>query len=318
MSSWLASPPPDAAIEIAPEGVSAAVVGGRGGEILVQAYASEPLAPGAVTASLVSHNVIDRAAVQSALRTVLERLGTRPRRVALIIPDVAARVSLIKFDRIPSSADDLDQLVRWQLKKSAPFPVDDALLSYSVGARTASGGGELVVALAKREVVREYESLCEDAGCHPGLVDLPTLSVVNLFLASDGAPPGDWLLVHMRPDYTSIAIMRGEDVIFFRSRPEGEEEALVDVVHQTTMYYQDRLAGQGFSRVLLGGMGQAAGMLEAAHRDLAERLGTAVQYIDPARIAVLTDRITASQQMLATLAPLVGVLMRTRKEAVGA
>ena len=29
-------------------------------------------------------------------------------------------------------------------------------------------------------------------------------------------------VVHMRPDYTSIAIMRGGDVIFFRSKPEGD------------------------------------------------------------------------------------------------
>ena len=84
---------------------------------------------------------------------------------------------------------------------------------------------------------------------HAGLVDLSTFSVVNLFLAS-AIPAGDWLVVHVRPDYTSIAIMRGGDLIFFRNRGEGEDEALADVVHQTTMYYQDRLSGQGFARVL--------------------------------------------------------------------
>ena len=42
-TSWLASPPPDAAIEIAPEGVVVAAVGSRGREAVVQAYAVEPL-----------------------------------------------------------------------------------------------------------------------------------------------------------------------------------------------------------------------------------------------------------------------------------
>ena len=61
-------------------------------------------------------------------------------------------------------------------------------------------------------------------------------------------PTDDWLVVHMRSDYTSIVIMRGGDVIYFRSKPEGDGDPFADLVHQTTMYYQDRLSGQGFSR----------------------------------------------------------------------
>ena len=48
-----------------------------------------------------------------------------------------------------------------------------------------------------------------------------------MFLAST-FPPGDWLLVHVRVDSTSIAIMRGSDVIFYRNRSEGEAETLTD------------------------------------------------------------------------------------------
>ena len=90
---------------------------------------------------------------------------------------------------------------------------------------------------------------------------------MNCYLAGGRVPTGDWLVVHMRPDYTSIAIMRGGDVIFFRNRPEGDGEALADLVHQTTMYYQDRLSGQGFARVLLGGTGRAGGDVDVARRE---------------------------------------------------
>src|SRR5204863_3711226 len=83
-SSWLASSPPDAAIEIAPERVSVAVVGERGGSLVVQAHAFEPLPPGAVVGSLTSSNVHNRPAVAAALRIVLERAGVRPRRAALV------------------------------------------------------------------------------------------------------------------------------------------------------------------------------------------------------------------------------------------
>ena len=300
LATWLASSPPDAAIEIAPERVSAATMASRGTSLNVQSHATEALPAGAVVASLSAHNIVDPAAVTTAVRTVLGRLDGRVSRAALIIPDVSAKVSLVRFDQIPARRDDLDQLVRWQVRKSAPFPIDDACVSYTKGASGPDGGGEFVVVVARRDIIEEYERVCAGAGVYAGLVDLATFSALNSVLASPTPPPGDWLAVHMRPGYTSIAIVRGEDVIFFRNRPEGEDQSLTDLVHQTAMYYQDRLAGQGFSRVLLGGSGRAPGAVDTVQRELEDRLGTRVEAMGP---EVLT--------------PLAGMLLRTRRETVG-
>ena len=311
LASWLASPPLDAAIEIAPEAVSIAVLGGRGQNAVVQGYAVEPMPIGAVVPSLTATNMPDRDVVVRALRSACESVGVRPRRVALVVPDLVGKVSLVKFDRTPTRRDDLDQLIRWQVKKSTPFPIEDACVTHSPGAP-----GEFVVVAARREVIREYEGVCEEAGIEAGLVDLATIGVVNLFLSSGPAATGDWLVVHMRPEYTSIVILRREDMIFFRNRAEGDEEALPDVVHQTAMYYQDRLGGKGFTRVLLGGLGKAHGAVDMARRDLEEHMGTVVEPIDPTRGASLTDRIQATPELMATLSPLVGMLLRTRRETV--
>ena len=314
-ASWLASPPPDAAIEIATDHVSVAVVSERGQGLAVQGYAVEPLPPGAVVASLTSPNILNRTAVVSALRTALERAGARPRRVALIIPDLAAKVSLVRFETTPARREDLDQLVRWQLKKASPFPLEEASVTFSSGARGADGNAEFLVATARRDIIAEYEAVCDELRVYAGLVDLATLGVVNLCLGSSDAPAGDWLVVHLRPDYTSIVIMRGQDVIFFRNRPEGDGASIADLVHQTAMYYEDRLSGQRFARVFLGGSGRVPGVVEAARRSLEERLGVSVESIDPTRTAALTDRIAATPELMDVLAPLVGVMLRTRKEA---
>ena len=315
-TSWLASPPPDAAVEISHERVSAAAVSSRGSATIVQSYAMAPLSPGAVVASLTSHNVIDRPAVVAALRTVLDSLGGRPARVALVIPDVAARVSLVRFEQLPARHEDLEQLVRWQIRKSTPFPIEEACVAY--GPAGGPSSSDFLVVMARRDVIREYESVCDEAGVYAGLVDLATPSIVNLFLASDRVPAGDWLLVHVRPEYTSLVIMRGEAVVFFRNRAEGEEESLADLVHQTVMYYPDRLSGQGFARVLLGGAGRVVGALDVARRSLEERLGVTVEAIDPTRAAALTDRIAVTGDLADILSPLVGVLLRAQRETVPA
>ena len=314
-ASWIASPPPDAAVEIAADRVSVAVAAERGGGLAVQAYAVEPLPAGAVVASLTSSNIHDRAAVVSALRSALNRAGTRPRRVALVIPDLSAKVSLVRFDTLPARREDLDQLVRWQIKKASPFPLEEALVTSTPGARGADGSAEFLIVTARRDVVAEYEAVCDELKIYPGLVDLATLSVVNLFLGGAEVPDSDWLIVHLRPDYTSIVIMRGEHVIFFRNRPEGDDASIADLVHQTAMYYQDRLSGDRFSRVFLGGSGRVIGAVESARRSLEERLGASVEPIDPTRVASLTDRISVTPDVMDVLGSLVGMALRTRREA---
>src|SRR6185436_9770611 len=142
---------------------------------------------------------------------------------------------------------------------------------------SAADGHEFVVTLAKRDVIEEYEQLCAAAGAHAGIVDLATLNVINAVLAGAGAPTGDWLLVNIAAGYTSVALLRGAHVIFFRNRAADTEGTLADLVHQTAMYYEDRLKGGGFARVLLAGAAAAAdatapGEIDLLRRSLEERL----------------------------------------------
>src|SRR5688500_20118439 len=93
LASWLASSPPDAAVEIAPERVSAATMSGRGTSLNVQSHATEALQAGAVVASLGAHNIHERAAGTAAVRWLLSRRSGRSSRVALIITDVLTKCS---------------------------------------------------------------------------------------------------------------------------------------------------------------------------------------------------------------------------------
>src|SRR5262245_12066892 len=141
---------PSAAVELAPGHVSGASLEWRGSVLpTVTSCAVEPLASGALTPSLTGANVHDRASVQAALERVLGKIG-RPRRVALIVPDSVAKVSILKFERLPERPQDLDQLVRWQVKKSTPFAIEEAQVAYAMGHR-ATDGQELVVSVSRRE-----------------------------------------------------------------------------------------------------------------------------------------------------------------------
>jgi Tfp pilus assembly PilM family ATPase len=318
LSALHESAAPPAAVELAAGRVSAATLEWRGNQAVVAAHASEPLPDGALAPSLTAANLRDRPAVVAALGRVLERIG-KPRRVGLVIPDTVGRVSLVRFAQVPSKAQDLEQLVRWQIRKTAPFAIEEAQVTYVPGLQ-AEDGQEFLVTLARRDVVQEYENLCAEAGAHAGLVDLATINVVNAVLAGSGAPAADWLLVNIAAGYMSVALLRGPHVIFFRNRAADTDGTLAHLVHQTAMYYEDRLKGAGFARVILAGAGEQSALggpqvsIDELRRSLEERLQAPLEMVDPRAAATLTDRITAAPALLDTLTPLVGMMLRDREK----
>jgi Tfp pilus assembly PilM family ATPase len=317
--SFLSQAAPSVAVEIGPAAVSGLALARHGRPGLVAGHAVEPLAPGVVSPSLTSSNVSDPGALARAVAAVLDRLGTRPRFVSLIVPDNAAKVSIVRLEKVPSRADDLDQLIRWHVRKAAPFRLEDAQVTWSPGAAFPDGGREYLVALARRDIVREYEAACEAAGTVAGVVDLATFGLVNAVLASGLPEQGDWLLVHVTPGYGSIGILRGRDLIFFRNRAEGTDETLADLVHQTAMYYEDRLGGTaGLARVLLAASGPARAdgpwALDVVRRQVEERLRVKTQTFDPAGVVRFTDRIAPDRDLLQAVTPLLGVLARGARE----
>jgi len=132
-------------------------------------------------------------------------------------------------------------------------------------------------------------------------------------MAGAERPVGDWLLVHVSSAYTTLAVLRGENLLFIRNRTEDAEGTLTDLVHQTAMYYEDRLTGTGFGQVLLAGSSHLPNGVDALRKGLEERLRLKVELVGSA--AVLSDRIDAPPALLDRLTPLVGVLLREQKAA---
>jgi Tfp pilus assembly PilM family ATPase len=309
------TPPPDVAVEIDHTHVAAARISMHGNQHVIVAHASEALPPGAVIPGLAALNIPDVPAVAQAVGRAIAQLGgPKTVRVALVVPDTVAKVSLLRLEKVPPKAADLQEIVKWQVKKTSPFPMEHAVVSVSPGALSADGASEFVVSLSRADVIHQYEQACVMAGVHPGLVDLSTFSVINSIVASTSAPAGDWLLVHVTSGYMTLAVIRDNALLFFRNRSE-DEGTLADLIHQTAMYYEDRLHGGGFTRVLIAGAARLPGGAESVRRGLVERLGIGVEAVDPRTAALLQDRIGASPELLDVLAPLVGMLLRERKVA---
>jgi Tfp pilus assembly PilM family ATPase len=309
---WLTPIPPSVAIEVAARRVTVVEVAAGGGT--VTAYAGEGLPEGAVVPALTGVNVAEPDLVRTAIKRALERAGlTATRRAALVVPDSVARVSLLTFDQLPPRAQDLEQLVMWQLRKSAPFPVEEALVSHFPAA-TDGGRHSVAAVMARRDVLAQYEALATGLGIHAGIVDLASFNVMNAILSATAPDGRDWLVVHVAAEATTLAILRGSSLMFYRHRPSADDEPLGSLVHQTAMYHEDRLGGGGFGRVWLSGAGVRG---DEARRQISSRLDSPLEVVDVRPVTTVEGLESPSPDVLDALAAPVGVLVRDRRQAQG-
>ena len=234
---WLdAQPHPPIAIEIAPDRISGARFTRTGS---LDGFAVEALLPGAIVPSAVETNIVNAAAVRAAMDGVCERLRAKNEVAALLLPDTVIRVFVQHFDQFPRSAKEAVPMLRWKLKKSVPFEVDETLISYMRQA-PREGGVDVVTALGRLRIVREYESAAEQSGLQPGVVLSASLAAVALL--ADQRPA---LLARVSGTSLTTAIVREGVLCGYRCTELPAQvglltpQMLLEEIYPVAAYYQD-------------------------------------------------------------------------------
>ena len=117
---------------------------------------SEVLVERALTASPAAPNLLKPQLYSEALARsipVLKRTAA-----ALVIPDYAVRMAILDFEEFPPGEEERLALLRFRLRKTVPFHIDEAKLSYSIQVQQPQNVEVLVVAIAK-PILEEYESI---------------------------------------------------------------------------------------------------------------------------------------------------------------
>jgi type IV pilus assembly protein PilM len=235
---WLdVAPHPLIACEIAAGYIAAARWNRAGNSI--DSLAVEPLPPGAIKPNAVETNLANPAEVRAAMEKVFARLQAKTREVALFLPDPVIRVFVLHFDAFPRSASEALPLLRWRLKKSVPFDTDETVVSFMRQAPREQGV-DVVTALARLRILREYEQLLEPIGMSPGVVMSSTLAALPLL--GDRTPA---LLARVSGRSMTAAVVRDGTLCGYRcvDLPADESEitaqALLDEIYPLAAYYQD-------------------------------------------------------------------------------
>jgi type IV pilus assembly protein PilM len=249
---------PKVACEISADRVLAGHIADNG--LTVDLCSAHELAPGSVVPDLTEANVRQPEAVRKAINEAIGAVAGRSRDVIAVLPDAAVRVVLLDFDTLPPNALEAESVVRFRLKKSLPFDVDKAKVSYHT--QTAKTGLRVVAAVALTSVVEDYESAFRDAGYNAGIV-LPSM------LAALGAAEADRPTLVLKVDArtTSLAILDTGQLLLFRTLENTRGvtitgEQLAEEVYPSVVFFQDTYH-TNIERIYIAGLPESGGAAPA-------------------------------------------------------
>jgi type IV pilus assembly protein PilM len=250
---------PKLACEISADRVLAGRVSENGGHSL-EACASSELAPGSVVPDLIETNLRQPDAVYETVRDTLTTVGGRSHDVIAVLPDAAVRVVLLDFETLPAKREEVEAVVRFRLKKSLPFDVDKAKVSYHV--QPSTGGVRVIAAVALANVVEDYEAAFRQAGYEPGIVMPSMLAALG---AADAPKPA--LVIKVDARTTSIAILDREQLLLFRTLENTRGvtitgEQLAEEVYPSVVFFQDTYQ-MNIGQIFVAGLPESGGAAPA-------------------------------------------------------
>lgn len=244
---------PKLACEIAADRVLAGRIAERGH--VIEVCSAGELPPGSLVPDLTEANLKDRNRVADVIRETLGAVSGRSRDVIAVLPDTAVRVTLLDFETLPTKAQEAEGVIRFRLKKSLPFDVEKAKISYHT--QVSSTGLRVIAAVALSSVIEDYESAFRDAGYAPGVV-LP--SMLAALGATQAAEPT--MVVKVDARTASIAILQGQQLLLFRTLENAwgakiTGEQLGEEVYPSIVFFQDTYH-MNLDRIFVAGLADAA------------------------------------------------------------
>lgn len=165
--------------------------------------------------------------VADAVRRVIQKSGSRTKRVALAMPQSAV---ITKKIMLPAGLRDeeLELQVESEANQYIPFSLDEVSLDFCVVGPSAASVGdvEVLIAASRKDRVQDRQGLAEAAGLKPVVLDIESHASRLAMARIISALPGEGrdalvALFEIGAETTSLKVLRDEELLYDRDQAFG-------------------------------------------------------------------------------------------------
>jgi len=179
---------PQAGVYVTADRLCVAHVHRRLGHQSYGGYVEQPLPSGTIRLSPVEENILEKEEVSKLLQDAMGR-SKKPQSVALCLPDLCARTTILEMATLPKKRKERHALVQWRLQQELKLSKEKTRISYQIlpspglGLTGLLGTDQPIHLLAtaiKEHIIEAYETVCLNAGLVPISIHLASLAIFNM------------------------------------------------------------------------------------------------------------------------------------------
>ncbi|WP_454062221.1 hypothetical protein [Candidatus Nitrospira salsa] len=186
------------------------------------------LPPGCLRLSPARPNIENMKEFVNSLSTLMKHCKL-PKSVALSLPDICGRTTILTFPSYPAKQSEQDSVVRWRFQQDMNIATDKTRFAYRTfsASKTQTSPKQVLATAVQHDIIEQYEEACLEVGLLPNSVGLSGLDVCDFYHSTmpefsrptkraNEATNQEYLFLYVANWGFSFMAFRNADPIFLR------------------------------------------------------------------------------------------------------
>ncbi len=241
MSFFTRTSPNVLGIDISTSAVKLIELSKHGSRYRVESYAVAALPENAV----IDNNFADLDAIGQAVRTVVERSGTKLKQAALAVSGAAVITKIVSIPT-PDNDDELEAQVELIADQYIPYSMDEVNLDFSVIGVNEKNAGmvDIQLAASRRENIDDRVAVLDLAGLKAKIVDVEAYALEKAYGLLQGSmpdygPESTVAIADTGSTVTTLNVIHQGKVIYSREQGFGGKQLTEEIQRRYGLSYEE-------------------------------------------------------------------------------
>ena len=189
--------------------------------------------------AIVDGAVMNTNVIVDAIRELVDRHKIKTRDATV---SISGHSVIIKRINLPQMTfEELEESIQWEAEQYIPFDINDVNISFQILDEQGDEAGQMEVLLvaARKELVNEYQSLIQEAGLKPAIIDVDAFAVENMFCMNYDAPRDLVGLVNVGASTVNINVLQNGVTAFTRDVGMGGRQFTEEIQRNLNISYEE-------------------------------------------------------------------------------
>lgn len=189
--------------------------------------------------AIVDGAVMNASAIVDAIKELIARHKIKARDV---VSSVSGHSVIIKRINLPlMTQEELEESIQWEAEQYIPFDVNDVNIAFQILDNRGDEAGQMEVLLvaARKELVNEYQSIIQQAGLSPAIVDVDCFALENMFTLNYDPPEGSVALINVGASSVNINVLNSGVTAFTRDLNIGGRQFTEEIQRSLNISHEE-------------------------------------------------------------------------------